>query len=337
MEIRKDLQEASQSLYRLIEYSNVFRRYDADWSHYKNKEDFDLIYEMPRDKKGSLENIYSDGRMLAGFMADRLIAFNNTEEFPTLKSFVDSFCGGWIDEAEILEKNAINAENIVSKLKCKPWAIQEMIKLYKKQIQLLNPIKQTLDKLKETDIYQSESRTHAIKTHRTIIQTDYSKILNCINIIGKMFEKLPETYSGKREESLRDHILVTLSAAILGSVTGETFNRRGKTDILVRNNDENEFIGECKFWTGEKGYCEAISQLLSYLSWRDTNVAVIIFVKNSEFSLVINKIKECTQHHPNYIGFVSENDETWLNYKFKMIGDSDRQIDLAVMAYHMPS
>ena len=151
-----------------------------------------------------------------------------------------------------------------------------------------------------------------------------------------MFERLPSTYAGKDEESLRDHILVTLGAAILGSVTGETFNKRGKTDILVRGADSNEFIGECKFWHGKEVYLSTISQLLSYLSWRDTKAAIILFVPNMDFGSVIRKIKEHTSEHPNFFRLVSESDETWQNYEFKMNEDSGRTVSIAIMAYHMP-
>lgn len=333
MQIRSDLQEAAPLLHRLVEYAEVFRKYNMnDWPHLKNNEDFRLVYDLPWEKKGPLEDIYADGRGMAGFMADRLISFNSAAYFPTLRSFADSFSGGWVDQVEILVSAARDARKILSELDRQPWAVERMIDLYEEQIRLLEPIKQTIAALKQTELYKWESGVQANAIH----VTEYQKILNCINSIGKMFERLPETYSGKDEESLRDHILVTLNAAILGSATGETFNKRGKTDILVRGNDKNEFIGECKFWRGKEIYLETLSQLLSYLSWRDTNTAVILFVNNVDFTTVINKIKEYTPQHPNYIGFVSEADETWLNYQFRINGDSSRAVNVAVMAYHMP-
>ncbi len=33
-----------------------------------------------------------------------------------------------------------------------------------------------------------------------------------------------------------------------GQATGETFNKSGKTDILVRDGDRNVFVAECKWW-----------------------------------------------------------------------------------------
>ncbi|WP_442775096.1 hypothetical protein [Sphaerotilus montanus] len=266
-------------------------------------------------------------------MASRLIEFNHAGTFPTLKSYVDSFSGGWIDQIEILNNQSNQAKTIAASLANQPWAMGQMIALFDEQINLLQPIKQTIEALKQTNIYKWESGVQS----NTIQTTEYPKILSCIHSSGKMFERLPSTYYQKDEESLRDHILVTLGAAIQGSPTGETFNKRGKTDILVRDTaGGNEFVGECKFWRGREVYLGTISQLLGYLSWRDTKTAVIIFVPNLDFGAVISKIKQYTAEHPNFIRLVSESDNSWLNYEFRMNDDPSRVVTVAVMAYHMP-
>lgn len=334
MQIRPDLQTSAPLLSRLIEYSKVFHNYNFNvWPHLKNNEDFNLVYQLPCQQRGPLEDIYADGRGLASFMATHLIAFNHAEVFPTLKSYVDSFNGGWVDQIEILKNNSDQAKNIAAGLTAQPWALRGMITLFDEQIALLLPIKQTIEALKYTDIYKWESGVQL----NTIHTTEYPKILACIHSIGKMFERLPNAYNGKDEESLRDHILVTLGAAIIGSSTGETFNKRGKTDILVRDTvGGNEFVGECKFWRGKEVYLDTISQLLGYLSWRDTKTAVILFVPNLGFGEVISKIKQYTAEHPNFIRMASESDESWQNYEFRMNEDSSRVVTVAVMAYHMP-
>ncbi len=333
MLIRPDLQIAAPLLSRLLEYAKVFNDHNMNrWPHLKNNEDFKKVYELPWEQKGPLEEIYADGRNLAGFMASRLIEFNHAGIFPTLKSFADSFNGGWLDQTEILISASSLAKSKAAELSHPPWAVRQMILLFDEQIALLAPIKQTIEALKQTDLYKWEGGFQ----NNTIHTTEYSKVLECVHSIGKMFERLPSTYAGKDEESLRDHILVTLGAAILGSATGETFNKRGKTDILVRGAGGNEFIGECKFWRGKEVYLSTISQLLSYLSWRDTKAAIILFVPNMDFGSVIGKIKEHTSEHPNFFRLVSESDETWQNYEFKMNEDSGRIVSIAIMAYHMP-
>lgn len=97
---------------------------------------------------------------------------------------------------------------------------------------------------------------------------------------------MPSIYKDKGEEDLRDHIIMTLDPNFeYGSVTGETFNKTGKTDIQLRHDSSVVFIAECKFWTGEKGFLRTIDQLLNYLTWRDTKTSVIMFVRQKDFIL----------------------------------------------------
>lgn len=137
----------------------------------------------------------------------------------------------------------------------------------------------------------------------------YQQILSIIHDVGKQFERLPSTYYGKEEEHLRDHMLLILEPNFEGSATGETFNKFGKTDILLRHEGSNVFIAELKYWRGKKSFLDTISQLLRYLTWRDSKAAVVMFVKNKEFSSVLETVKEATPEHPNYLGYVSEQEE----------------------------
>lgn len=178
--------------------------------------------------------------------------------------------------------------------------------------------------------------TENYKPEPTLDESMYMEILKLINNGGKLFERYPSTSKGKGEEALRDYLLFLLQPNFEGSATGETFNYTGKTDILLRYENSNVFIGECKFWKGEKGYLATIDQLLNYLTWRDSKVAVIIFVKKHEFTGVLKKIKEATPKHSNYISYKGDSDETWFNYLFHLNGDKDRNVHLAVMVYNIP-
>lgn len=167
-------------------------------------------------------------------------------------------------------------------------------------------------------------------------QSTYVDILNLIHDVGKEFERLPSLYAGKEEEHLRDHFLMMLEPNFEGSATGETFNKTGKTDILLRHEGSNVFIGECKFWKGEKSFLSTIDQLLGYLTWRDSKAAVIMFVPNKDFSSVVDTAKEASPKHSNFLKYVDEKDETWFNYEFHLDGDRNRVVKLAVMLYHTP-
>ncbi|MBW4465008.1 MAG: hypothetical protein KME07_06150 [Pegethrix bostrychoides GSE-TBD4-15B] len=163
----------------------------------------------------------------------------------------------------------------------------------------------------------------------------YQQILKITHDVGKQFERLPSTYAGKEEEHLRDHFLLILEPNFEGSATGETFNKSGKTDILLRHDGSNIFVGELKYWRGKKGYLDTITQLLSYLTWRDSKAAVIVFVPNKEFTSVLSTIEQATTEHSNYLGFVSKPELGWYQYRFHVNGDRNREVQLAVQAFHL--
>lgn len=189
---------------------------------------------------------------------------------------------------------------------------------------------------KKVTVSRPEVHEQGYKPEPSLDQVIYFDILKMIHDVGKEFERLPSLYAGKEEEHLRDHFLMMLEPNFQGSATGETFNKTGKTDILLRHDGSNVFIAECKFWTGQKGFLETITQLLGYLTWRDSKAAVIMFVTNKEFSSVIETVKSVISEHSNYLETNQEKDETWLNYTFHINGDRNRPVKLAVMLYHLP-
>lgn len=191
-------------------------------------------------------------------------------------------------------------------------------------------------KRKKISISKPEVEDKGFKPEPTLDDSTYKEILKLIHDVGKEFERLPSLYAGKEEEHLRDHFLMILEPNFQGSATGETFNKIGKTDILLRHEGKNVFIAECKFWKGENAFLDAISQLLSYLTWRDSKAAIIVFVPNKDFSSIITTAKEAAEKHPNFIRFKCITDETWINYEFHLNEDRNRLVKLSVMLYHLP-
>jgi hypothetical protein len=171
----------------------------------------------------------------------------------------------------------------------------------------------------------------------TLPASDYMDILQMIHDVCKNFERLPSTYADKEEEQLRDHILMFLEPNFAGSATGETFNKSGKTDILLRHEGSNIFIAECKFWKGAKSFGDAVSQLLGYLTWRDSKAAVIVFVRNKDFTQVLQTADQEIAKHPNYLKLICVKEETWSIHHVHLNDDRNRIVNLAVMLYHLPS
>lgn len=166
---------------------------------------------------------------------------------------------------------------------------------------------------------------------------EYENILEIIRNMVQVMERSPKAFENMGEEDLRTHFLVQLNAQYEGGATGETFNFQGKTDILIRAEGRNVFIAECKFWAGEKQFLETVDQLLSYLSWRDTKTAVIIFNRNANFSDVLRKITEITPKHKCYKRSIGNSGESNFRYVFHQPTDPNREITVTVMAFDVPT
>ena len=166
----------------------------------------------------------------------------------------------------------------------------------------------------------------------------YYDILNVINNAGKKMETKPSLYIGKDEEGLRDQFLFILEDRYEGTTaTGETFNKSGRTDILLKyaKDGSNLFIAECKFWKGIEEFYKAIDQLFDrYLTWRDSKVSLIVFVNNKDFTKVINTIKTDIKNHPYYLRENGKNGETSFSYIFHLPADKNKEIFLEVILFH---
>jgi hypothetical protein len=174
------------------------------------------------------------------------------------------------------------------------------------------------------------------KPEPTLDETEYQHILNVMDNMTRVIELSPHTFRGMGEEDIRQHFLVQLNGQYEGQVTGETFNFQGKTDILIRSEGQNIFIAECKFWHGEKGFLETVDQLLSYLSWRDSKTAVVIFNKNKNLSGVLTTIKEAMEKHPHKKRGPKIEFETRFRYIMGNPNDHNREIIMTTMVYDIP-
>lgn len=141
------------------------------------------------------------------------------------------------------------------------------------------------------------SRGESYRDEYRLDDAQYEEIIDIILSMGRAFERSPTTFAKLSEEELRDHILLQLNGTFEGHAGGEVFNGSGKTDILVRIEDRNVFIAECKFWRGPAAFREAIDQLLGYLVWRDTKAALVLFIRQQNATGVIEKAVDQLRSH----------------------------------------
>lgn len=277
----------------------------------------------------------------------KIINFNLTPE--RIKQESDNIINSIISQNSNLERDLNNFNSSIEATATQAFDLRKQQLLQKNDLMsaLGVPIKQAGNASSTFSIPTQRTKAIAQKPkpavtekgyapEPTIDNTIYVQILKIIHDVGKQFERLPSTYSGKEEEHLRDHILLILEPNFEGSATGETFNKSGKTDILLRHEGKNVFIAELKFWHGQKGFLDTITQLLGYLTWRDSKSAVVMFVRNKSFTTVLETAKQAIKEHPNYLGFVNEEEEGWYHYRFHINNDENREVKLSVMLFHIP-
>jgi hypothetical protein len=152
----------------------------------------------------------------------------------------------------------------------------------------------------------SPSATAGGQREWSLTDAVYERMITTITRFGHALERRPASARLllPDEETLRHWLMFLLSTnyeAPDGSelfVGGETINGNGKTDTLIRHQDRNAFIGECKFWHGPKKFGEAIDQVLGCTIWRDTKAAIILFITNRNATAAIDSAGGCLQTHP---------------------------------------
>jgi hypothetical protein len=180
------------------------------------------------------------------------------------------------------------------------------------------------------------ANTTSYKPEPILDEAIYQNILDTMSNMAIVMERSPSTFVDTDEEDLRQHFLVQLNGQYDGQATGETFNHQGKTDILIRTEGRNIFIAECKYWHGESAHADTIDQILSYLSWRDTKAAIIIFNRNKNFSDVLTKIQEATKAHPLCKAGPKVQDETIFRFVFGQKNDPSREVILTILTFDVP-
>jgi hypothetical protein len=166
-------------------------------------------------------------------------------------------------------------------------------------------------------------------------EQDYRDALRVLRNQRNALERTPSVAAKLDEEEIRDILLVGLNAQFEGDAGGELFNGAGKTDILIRVDDRNIFIGECKVWSGPKTMDDALDQLFGYLVWRDTKAAILLFIRNKDVSAVIEKAVAKIKQHKNHkrSPVFDQNDADQYEFTMQAEGDPDREIYLTLIPF----
>lgn len=168
-------------------------------------------------------------------------------------------------------------------------------------------------------------------------EQDYREALRVLRDQAIALERTPSLAAKLKEEEIRDVLLIGLNGQFEGKAGGELFNGGGKTDILIRVDNRNIFIGECKVWHGEKSMDEAHEQLFSYLVWRDTKAAILLFIRNKDVTAVIRKAVAKIWKHPNFKRDRLSNREGEYEFTMHASDDPEREIHLTFIPFALRS
>lgn len=182
-----------------------------------------------------------------------------------------------------------------------------------------------------------QKKNDPVKLEPVLGDEVFEHILGVVRAKGEMMEASPQTYTELGEEDLRQHIVSTLHTHYQGKTTAEAFNFTGKTDILVKHEGANLFIGECKFWSGPQGFEETIDQLFRYTAWRDTKLAIVMFVREKSLTALLKKARKTLQDHECFSGWGEAATDQELRARVTWPGDNERYADLNVFFVHVPA
>jgi len=190
---------------------------------------------------------------------------------------------------------------------------------------------------KKLPVRLPKATTQPFKPEPALEMQGYEEILGTVSNMAVVLERSPKAFDSMQEEDLRTHFLVALNAQFEGKATGETFNYEGKTDILIRVENRNIFIAECKFWTGPQGLADTIDQLLGYASWRDTKTAILLFNRNKNLTSVLEKIPGVVSGHANFKRQIDYANETGSRFVLSQKNDPNRELMMTVLIFDVPT
>jgi hypothetical protein len=198
-------------------------------------------------------------------------------------------------------------------------------------VQVSGAPRQPVPARRRTVTLEHRRQQAAFTPEPTLDQAIYEDILTQVEAWATNLERTPGTLAKLSEEELRDLLLGTLNGYWQGAAGGELFNGNGKTDILVRHDNRNVFIGECKIWRGPQAAAEALDQLLGYLVWRDSKAALVMFIKNRTPAETIRRLHQAVAAHPNW-RLTKANGDPARRVDYVVAADDEgRRISLAVL------
>jgi hypothetical protein len=164
----------------------------------------------------------------------------------------------------------------------------------------------------------------------------YEHVIDVMRSTGKAMERLHGTFASGSEPQKRDVLLVMLNSHYQGAAAGEVFNGVGKADIVLRFADHNVLVAECKIWSGIKSFRDALAQLEGYLTLRDTQAALIFFVRGLNAVKPVQEADSCLAGLAGASKLPYLGEDTEFRYRLTSTRTAERAIVLHTLFFHVP-
>lgn len=135
---------------------------------------------------------------------------------------------------------------------------------------------------------------------------------------------------------MRDILLANLNSVFEGNATGETFSKKGKTDIYLKISKGNILISECKIWGGKALYNNTIDQTRGYLTWRHNYGIIITFVRINNFTKILRDSETIIKLQKSYLGGFKKINKTHFVSNHS-IEDEEKTVKVHHLFYHLYS
>lgn len=223
-------------------------------------------------------------------------------------------------------------ENELTKLESKVQVKRNLIEKSKKSKYLkiipksTEPIKIVESKI-ETVIEKVVKSEEKRQPTLLLEKESYIQIYDSLKELSVYAGRLPKSYFKLDEEDIRDQLVNSLNLKLkTATATGETFNVRGKTDIIIIDNKIIYFIAECKIWKGNSKFNDAINQLMSYISEEVYYSSIIVFNKNK--NKINDQAVEVIKRREDYLGELSSN-----RYSFKHPKNANLELEISLLVF----
>ena len=327
---------------------------DLNVSCQRIKVEIPIIFNKDLDK---ISNLHSSVSYLGGHdkytWSNNQISFNiETKGYGTNMNedgMAQAINGGIERIKETIERknNDINKENenLLSQIRILIEERKSEIKRSKDTLEALTkkidiPLKKIAQpgarkiSLEQKPIIKNIKPTPHIPEEYRLDENKVTEIIEVIDNQSKSFEKTPQALEPLNEENLRDLILSNINSIFQGKATGETFSKKGKTDIYLNIDKGNILIFECKIWGGKKLFFDTINQLRNYLTWRHNYGVVIFFVKVKNFTKILSEILSNIKESESYINGAKKLNDTHFIGNHKL-DDEDKIVNIHFLFYNL--